>query len=299
MIPIRAWLNRTWGFLRHYVGGLYNNLGEHHVFLLAGGLAFSFFVCIIPLTLIVFAIIGGLLEKGSLTSELNSLVDKVVPYQSYASHVKRLVSSRVDEFRIYKGVAGLIGTAGLLFAASGLFASMRTILNTVYQIRSSQSIYLRKLKDIGLVLLVVVYFLLATTLLPSISIIHDFADRIEILSPFDLRGIAEIGMEAASVVVILIAFVALYFLVPQQRLSKGTVLLSAMWAAGLWKAAEQLFGYYITEMANVREVYGAYSLTIAVVFWIYYTSIVFIIGAEIGQLYRTRHSAGTVATRMR
>jgi len=38
----------------------------------------------------------------------------------------------------------------------------------------------------------------------------------------------------------------------------------------------------------MTRVYGAYTLLIAVVFWIYYSAVVFIVGAEIGQLYRER-----------
>ena len=55
---------------------------------------------------------------------------------------------------------------------------------------------------------------------------------------------------------------------------------------------EATFGEHV---ATFKKIYGAYVAAIVVVFWIYYTAIVFIIGAEIGQLYRERrekHSAG-------
>jgi len=57
----------------------------------------------------------------------------------------------------------------------------------------------------------------------------------------------------------------------------------------LWGTVQYLFGYYITNFITLKKVYGAYLFAIVVIFWIYYTSFVFILGAEIGQLYRERH----------
>ncbi len=274
-------------FLSYYVGGLYDRVADDHVFLLAGGLSFSVIVCILPMILIVFALIGGILEKPSVAQEINAFIDRVIPYEHYAEYVKHIVINRVDEFKIYKSLAGWIGMLGLLIASSGLFSGMRTILNSTYKVKVTRSAYIGKLRDIGLVLLVVIYFLLSITVLPTLGIIRNFADKVEVLSGFQLGGIADFALDAMSFVIILTAFFILYFFMPQQRFPKRA-LVSAAIAAILWKTAEYLFGYYITSVATLRRVYGAYSLTIVVAFWIYYTSIVFIIAAEIGQLFRER-----------
>jgi membrane protein len=274
-------------FLSHYIGGLYDRIEDHHGFLLAGGLSFSIIICILPMVLIVFSVIGSILEKPSVAEEINSFIDRIIPYEDYAENVKNIVFSRVEEFKIYKSVAGLIGMLGLLVAASGLFSSMRTILNTIYRVKTTASAYVSKLRDIGLVLLVVIYFLLSTTVLPTLGIIEDSADRFEVFSGFTFLSFSHLAHEAALFSLILIAFFVLYFFMPQQRLPRRA-LVSAVVAAVLWKIAEYLFGYYITSVATLRRVYGAYSLTIVVAFWIYYTSIVFIVAAEIGQLFSER-----------
>jgi len=280
---------------KHFASGLYNRVGDHHVLLLAGGLSFSLIVCILPMVLIIFAIIGRFLEQPAIGIEISNFIDKVLPYPEQASKVKDLILSRIEEFKIYKSVAGIVGLGGLIFASSGLFSSMRTILNQVYNVQTSQSIYVSKLRDIALVLLVIFYFLLSTTLLPTLVILEDFADRIGLLSGLALPGFQDLLVEIATVVVIFFAFYILYALVPQQRIPQKAVFVSAVAAAILWKIAERFFGYYITEVATYKRIYGAYSLLIVTAFWIYYTSAVFIISAEIGQLYRewkAKRSAG-------
>jgi len=286
--PFRKHLMGLWGWLAHYVGGLYNRIDEHHIFLLAGGLAFSLFTCILPMILIVFAVLGNLLNKPSISSEITMFIERVIPYEEYAIKIKNLVFSRVDEFIIFKNLAGLFGVAGLLFAASGLFSSMRTILNTIFKVSSQASILIGKLRDLGLVLLVVIYFLLSTTILPGLSISQELADKSGLLAKLNLEFLTEFVLQAFSLSLIFISFVFVYFAIPQSRLPIKAIVVSALTATILWYLAQQLFGYYITNFITLKRIYGAYFFLIVVAFWIYYTSLVFILGAEIGQLYRER-----------
>jgi membrane protein len=85
-------------------------------------------------------------------------------------------------------------------------------------------------------------------------------------------------------------FSFLYYFVPYQKVGKKVIVVSAFWAAVLWSIAAEAFGYYISNIASINRIYGAYALAVVVIFWIYYSSLVFIVGAEIGQLYRERHA---------
>lgn len=275
-------------FAKHYFGGLYNRTDRHHIFLLAGGLAFSLFVCIIPLILIIFSVVGVLLEKPAVSNEINNFIDRVIPYEDYASFVKEKVFARMDEFRLYKSLAGIIGMVGLFIASSGLFSSMRTILNLVYRVRSREHILVSKLRDFGMIMLVLVYFLLSTAVLPAIGIIEEFARGVDFFEKIGLGFLEEIAFGGFTFLVIFFAFIVMYWTVPHIKLPNRVILVSALWAAVLWEVAKELFGFYLTNVFTLKRVYGAYVLIIAVAFWVYYTSIVFIIGAEIGQLYRER-----------
>jgi membrane protein len=275
-------------FIKHYFGGLYHRIGEHHLFLHASGLAFSLFICIIPLILILFAILGAVLERPSIVEEISTFIERAIPYPDAAEMVEDLVLSRVDEFTTYKSVAGLVGIVGLLFAASGLFSSMRTILNKVFHTGEEESVLIGKLRDLGLILLVVVYFLLSIAVLPVWEVINEIPSRVGVGSISEFGFLADSLQGMISFVLIFLSFLIVYFLVPYQRPPKKVVFLSALIAAVLWELAKQLFGFYIMNFATLKRIYGAYALMLIVAFWIYYTSVVFILAAEIGQLYRER-----------
>lgn len=272
----------------HYVVGLMNKIDDHHGFLLAGGLAFSLFSCIVPLLLIIFAVLGTVFEKIPITGEITAMVDRIIPYPEYAASVKEFLFSRVEEFKVHKNIAGILGMVGILFASSGLFSSMRTVLNTAFKADSNKPIYVGILRDLGLVALVLVYFLFSTTLLPAWGILKELPRKIEFLSGFHVDFLLDYAIELGSFVLIFGVFFFLYYAIPQTKMRKRVVAVSALSAAFLWQAAEQLFGIYITHAATLKRVYGAFTLMIVVALWIYYSSLVFIVSAEIGQLYRER-----------
>jgi membrane protein len=287
---IRPFFESLTSFLRHYVGGLYYRIDEHHIFMLAGGLAFSLFVCIVPFILIIFSALGIILEASSLESQITAYVDKFIPYEQYAFYVKQAIISRLDEFRIYKNVAGYVGVIGLFFAASGLFSSMRTILNTVYKVGIEKHVLIAKLRDFGMILLVMMFFLVSTTSLPMLEIIKDAAYKIEFFKLFRLSLMQNVTVRVASFAIVFVFFFTLYHLIPYGTLSKKVTAVSALSATVLWEIAKQAFGFYITNFASLKRFYGTYVLLIVIAFWIYYSSLTFIIGAEIGQLYRERRA---------
>ena len=278
-------------FIKHYLFGLIDRMDNHHVFLLAGGLAFSIFVCIIPFALIVFAVVGTILNSEYMQFQVNGLIDTIIPYHQYSEFVKRIIFTRINEVIEYKNLAGIIGGFGLLFAASGLFSSMRTILNTVMESKSEEHFILAKLKDFALVIMVIIIFFITTVLMPFVDILRQKADQFQSLH-FLYSGIFEhVLFSILSLILVFILFSVLYFALPKKKMGRKATLLSALLAALLWEAAKQIFGYYIYNFSSLGKIYGTYVLFVVVAFWIYYSSIVFIIGAEIGKLYSDRKYA--------
>ena len=272
----------------YYLTQIYHRAEEHHLFLMGGGLAFSLFVCVIPLMLILFSVLGTIFQRPSIVSELNLFIERAIPYQIYAEFLRETILTRVEEFKLYKNIAGVVGVGGLLIAATSLFSSMRTVLDKAYRVPDAEPILLGKVRDLGLLALVIIYFLLSTTVLPAWEIVSEFANRVAILQVIRFEFIEDLFLGVVAFLLIWMAFYIVYFLVPYVRQPKRVVFVSSLSAAVLWELAKQLFGFYITNFATLKMVYGAYALIVVSAFWIYYTAIVFILGAEIGQIYRER-----------
>src|ERR1035437_1160746 len=208
------YFNKTKVFINHYFGGLYTRIDEHHLFLNASGLAFELFLCIIPFMLIIFAVLGSILASNNIQYQINLFIDTIIPYSEYSEFVKKIIFTRINEVIEYKTIAGIIGGFGLFFAASGLFSSMRTILNQVFGITKSVNLLLGKLLDFALVVMVILIFFLATICAPIIHVLAQSAGQFEELAFFKAPIFQHFFLSMLSFTIIFLVFSVLSITVP-------------------------------------------------------------------------------------
>jgi len=275
-------------FCRHYFGGIYHRVGDDHLLLLGSGLAFSVIMCIVPFVLIIIYLLGHFLESASVSHQLSLFIDTMIPYQQYADYAKKILYSRTDEVIAYKNIAGYIGALGLLLSASGLFSSMRTGLNVVFRTPGPSRVYLGKLHDLGMVLLVIIFIVLSTTLFPALEAVKDSAGKVGFLKFLDISGWQRAMFSIGSFISVFLLFFALYNLIPYKKPGLRVPAVGAAWAALFWVVAKEIFGYYITNVASIKRIYGTYVLFAVIIIWIYYSSVIFLFGGLIAQLYRER-----------
>ena len=182
LVPTWHWFIK---FVKHYFGGLYDRTDRHHLFLLSGGLAFSLFVCIIPMTLIIFWLLGKFLNSVEVEMQINTLIDTIIPYSTYAQFVKDVIFERVQEVVEYRNIAGWVGIIGLFFAASGFASSLRTILNKVNGTDIDINIFLGKLRDFLVIIIIVLVFLALILTLPILDFLISFAQSTPYLQVFN------------------------------------------------------------------------------------------------------------------
>ncbi len=281
--------HKTKDFFKYYILGLYNRIDEHHDFLLAGGLAFSLVIGIIPFALIITAILGNILDSFSIHIQVKTFIETVIPYEKYSEFVKDIIFTRIDELIEYKNIAGIIGIFGLLFAASGLFSSMRTILNKIMGIEVNIHFIIAKLRDFLFVIFVIIIFFVTTFVIPALEIAKKIATNSPPSWLLNSVFFEHVLFSVMSFIIMYIIFNTLYLTVPFKKLGKKATFVGAFWAALLWEIAKQIFGYYIHNFTTFGKIYGTYAFIFIIAIWVYYSSVVFIIGAEISRLFHEKH----------
>jgi membrane protein len=275
-------------FLKHYVGGTFHRMEKNHLFLSGAGIAYSIIISIIPLVLLVFSVLGNVIDVASIEEQVNSAIDELIPYQGSAIYMKNFILSRIPEVVKYKSLAGGLGLLGLFFTSTWLFSSMRTILNKIFKVDKTKGAIIGLLRDFGMVLLVLFFVLFSTYLLPTVNFFVSLTNEIEILKPFGLGTVINVIVPYLSLLLMFLMFYLFYTFIPYVKLNYKVPLASALWATILWETVRLLFEYYVTNFLALNKLYGTFLFFTVVMFWIFYASIVFLVGAEIGQLYRER-----------
>jgi uncharacterized BrkB/YihY/UPF0761 family membrane protein len=92
-------------------------------------------------------------------------------------------------------------------------------------------------------------------------------------------GVWLIGL-IAPLVMIFFAFLAIYRIVPNRRVTWGEVLPGAVVATLLWTALRFGFTWYATSVANYDSAFGPLSTAITLIVFLYFASVIVLIGAE-------------------
>ena len=275
-------------FYDYYLVKLYDRLETHHIFLFSSSLAFSVFICIIPIVLLLFWLLGIFLTGYTVENQIHTFITTIIPYPEYAEYVNEIIDERIDELIDYKNVAGWIGVVGLFFAGSTLFSSIRVVLNKINGTDIDVNFFLGKLRDLALIIFMLIGFIFIAILFPFLDLLRNFSEQVAELAFLQYGIFQRVFTTLFSGIIIFSIFWLIYNFVPSVKIKKKSVTVGALWAVLLWILAKEIFGIYVFDFANFGRVYGTYAIIVVLAFWIYYSALVFILGAEIGKLYDER-----------
>ncbi len=283
-----SFVKKVFNFLNHYVIKLFKRMDENNLFFSGAGIAFSLILGMIPLILLIFFLLGNIVDAAIIETHINNFIDQIIPYPAYANYMKRVISSRLPEVIEYKTLAGFIGVFGLLFTSTWIFSSIRTILNQIFSVKIQRGFFYGLIRDIFMVILLVLLITIYIFVIPAFNIIYELTKNYGFVQEYTKSPLWNLIVYSSSILLMFGLFFALYYLIPYEELGKRVAAVSAFWTTLLWEIARSIFGYYVNHVLGINPIYGAFVLILAILFWIFYSSCLFIVGAEIGQLYRER-----------
>jgi membrane protein len=282
-------LKNLYSELKYYAIGLYNKFDEDHVWVMAASIAFNIIICIIPITLILFSLLGIYIQQESAQQYLHDSLDKVVGITpELKEKITNVILNSFNELSRNSLITAIIGGVGILWTASGLFSAIRDVLNRVYKTRSETFYLWIKLKDVGMIFLILTVFMLSFSSTFILSIFNAIDRTFFDGALLNFSSVSKIVSHLIGLIFTFIMFYLIFKLVPEGYVNPKLALISSITAAVLSESLKYLFVLYLTSFANYQRVYGTYSALVGVIFWLYYSSLTFVIGAEVGQLYKEK-----------
>jgi membrane protein len=231
---------------------------------LAASITYHVLFSIFPLAIVLTGISGVLLHaRGSQQQAVDSIVRNVPLSSSGQEQLRHLLLGATGNL----SALGLLGIIGLLYSASGMMAAIRVALNEAWDTDEVRPFLKGKLVDVGLVWLVSVVSLASLGLTVALHVVGGG------------------GWFAFSVVVPLVLGFAvvlfLYRVVPAARVRLADTWPAALFVAVAFTAAENLFALYVGHFGNYNAVYGSLGAVVAFMFFVFISSELFLLGAEV------------------
>lgn len=265
---------------------LLQRMDDHHIFLIAAGIAFNILLYLIPMFLVTIYILNLTIGATDLSMGIENILKDILPPDESTKVFLRDTINEVYMIFEKSNVAGWLGIVTLIWLSSTLFSSLRTGLNKVFDITTNKVFFIYIFKDILLtiVLAFLIFFstaLFSTFTMPILEILQESArgNLPEFLQIIFSKAVL-IGL---SLISSFIMFFMLYSIVPNKRLPKFILFLSTGICVVLVEVSRNLFSLYVSGFGNYGKFYGTYAILVSMAFWIYYLILIVLVSAEISR----------------
>ncbi len=259
----------------------------HNAQRLGAALAYYTIFSLAPLLLIFVSIAGFVFGSDAVKGEIYWQI-RAVAGPPGAAFIQELLTDA--HTHATSGIlTGVFAFCMLVVGASSVFMELRDDLNFIWDVLPPQESALRGMLRYRLFAfgLVIGSGLLITASLAA-SIVIQAAEKYALdfvrIPPFLL----EATNFAATLVATTLLFGLVYTLVPERRVPWADAAVGSIVTAILFTVGKSLVALYLGR-AGVGSLYGAAGSLVVLLVWVYYSSQIFLFGAEFTHVYSKRH----------
>lgn len=250
-----------------------NRFFEDGGLLLASALSFGIVLCLAPLTLIIFSVAGFLLSSDEIATYVFDSASLFLP--AYVGPLAEFLVLLTKQ----KAITGLVGAAGLAIFASNVFSLIRQVLNRSFRVRDPRGIITGFAFNVLLVLLVGAVVVVVALTIVLLVAVRDLARTILPFPPLAglWRGLSLAAIYSLGTIMLFIV----YRMFPDAPVRARVAAIAAVTVTVMWELARLAFSAYVQAFGVYGQIYGSFGIWIAGLVWIYYSSIIFVLGAEL------------------
>lgn len=192
------------------------------------------------------------------------------------------IAAIIDGVIESRGGIGLVSGAFLLWGALGLFSALNRGISRAFVAAERRGFLQDKLVGLALMALTGVLGVASLAIGIVTGIVQgataDALDRV----PGGSLAIGLVGF-VTPIVLIFVAFLAVYRLVPNRPVTIGEVWPGAVVATVLWTLLRFGFTWYTTDVASYESAFGPISAAISLLVFLYFASVIVLLGAEVAR----------------
>ena len=241
---------------------------------LSRGASIAFYAAtsLAPVLLIVVAIAGLAFGQDAARAAISEELGKLLG-PAGGEFIKTILARSSDPAS--GTTATVIGLVTVLITASGVFGEMRTALNVTFKAKPVDepisSLIKARVASLGLVAALGFMLIVSLAASAALSALEQWSADQVVLSALNT---------VVSLAIFTLLFAAIYRVLPDTTIYWRHLVLGAFVTAVLFTVGKSLIGLYLGRAAPSSS-YGAAGALIVLMFWVYYSSQIFLFGAEL------------------
>ncbi|MGY5849490.1 YihY/virulence factor BrkB family protein [Salegentibacter sp. F14] len=174
----------------------------------------------------------------------------------------------------------VVGSALLLFGATGVFFQLKKAMNNIWNVAAKKSNFLQLLLDrvisFGMVLVIGLLLLISMVISALLAILSDHIDQ---FAPGITGFMVDLTNFLISFLIVTTLFAAVFKLLPDIKIRWRITYLGAVLTTILFLIGEKILAFYFGS-SEPASVYGGASSVVLILLWVYYTCLILFFGAE-------------------
>ncbi|MHB1132483.1 MAG: YihY/virulence factor BrkB family protein [Chloroflexota bacterium] len=260
-------------------GRLIRRYVEDRADILVTVVAFNVLFSMFPIALGVLTLVGLILRRPDDLAMAQAIVFSAVPAESAASLLQAIEGARQ---RV--GLFGLLSFVGLLWAGSGLFDALEMALDRVYRV-PSRSLVRQKVMGAGMILLFALLVVAELAAATAAHLVGRIAQNLPLIGPGAAQTVAVAGGAISFLAAFALCF-AIYYVVPNLRLTASQVLPGTLFASFALVLLAQVFPLYALYLGSINPYGAIFGLFFLLMTWAFLVSEALVVGAELNAFFR-------------
>ena len=265
-------------------------VGEDHLAAFAGNLTYKGLFALVPFFVFLLSLLG-LFGAPELVNSLLDQLKAVLPKEAYDLFSTQLIAIAQSKAESTFTTGAILSILLALWGVSGAFRSIMEAMNVMYEVKEERPAW--KMYGISIFLALGV----AALLLSALALVV-FGQPIgeAVANAVGLGSVFEVVWNTAKwpvlLTVVLFAFALVYYFAPDVEQEFKFVSPGSIIAVLLWLVFSLAFAYYVNNFGSSYGAYGSLAGVIIVMLYLYYTSFILLLGAQMNQVIEDYNPQG-------
>lgn len=258
----------------------------------AAALAYATVFALPALLMLVFSLVGMFVDPAQFRGQVVAEIQKLMGQQG-ANMIAQIIT---DTQGPGKGIMAVWGMLMLIAGATGAFIALQDALNTAWGVKPDpkqggvKPFIVKRILSFGMIF--VIGFLLLVSFVIGAAV-SAFGNALTNMIGQAGAFIAQTVQIAFGLFVAWALFGAIFKVLPDAKIEWRDVRTGALITAILFTIGRSGIGYYLGH-SNAASTFGTASALAVLLIWIYYASIILLIGAEFTQVWVQHHDRAIV-----
>lgn len=239
----------------------------------SAALAYSFIMAVVPVILFLLGLLGYVI--GDDAELFNFIINRIL---SVFPTITRGITRELQKLVAFRGMA-LTSIALYAFLSYQLYSGISTAFERIFAVQQKRPLWQAVVMPFVVVTLVIALLVMSfmlTSMIPLLQAYQQYVPWIQVgvITKILLRYVVPFLIVQLTVMI-------LYTVIPNRRINNDDAFRGAFFTTVMLEVAKHGFTWFMVNISALGTMYGSLSLFVTFLLWVYYSAMIFYIGAEV------------------